>query len=55
MPINYEELTKKHQCFARGKAGNKGTKLDDEGNAVCPETNQLYHDDAESNTVERTK
>ena len=30
-------------------------KFDDEGNAVCPETNQLYHYDAESNTVERTK
>ena len=24
MPINYEELTKKHPCFARGKAGNTG-------------------------------
>ena len=24
MPVNYEELTKKHPCFARGKAGNTG-------------------------------
>ena len=30
-------------------------KFDDEGNAVCPETNQHYHYDAECNTVERTK